>query len=125
MFCQFPLFGNGWLPLLGVGLVVAGALILVNAAWKAVASNKLGEQKTSSAGLLATLNKREFKRRVESASAAHSSPNAKGNTDNHFGKRAKQVVVLGQKRERTGWGIGAWLVLIGFLLQLIGSWPCP
>ena len=123
LYCQFPLFGNGWLSLLGVGLVVIGVLILARAAWEAVASDKLGEQNTSSAGLQATLNKRVFKR-VETGSASHSSPNAKGKTDNNFGKRAKQVVVLGQKRERIGWGIGAWLVLFGFLLQIMGSWQC-
>lgn len=121
MFCQLPIFSAGWLPVVGVGLVLAGALILASSAWKAISSDK---QNTTSAGFLEVLTKRVFKR-AGPASAAHSSPNAHRKTDNQFGRRAKQVVVIGRKRERMGWIIGAWLILIGFLLQLIGSWPCP
>lgn len=123
LFCQLPILSAGWLPVVGVGIVLSGALILASAAWNAISSDKQGGKNSRSTGFLEELSKRVF-RRVGPASAAHSSPGTTQKTEGHFGKRAKQVVVLNRKRERAGLVVGVWLFLIGFLLIFIG-WPCP
>ena len=126
LFCSQVHFGSEWHTIVGLGLDICGFIIIARSALKIVDSDEQGFKLTRHAELLA-----EVARRAE-LNTPPDLGHLKDVYSESLRKRSEQKLgeldrlkVTSFKSEKTSLVSGAFAIVVGFIFQIAGAWPCP